>query len=146
MTQTAQKITAQDVERVMCSSFGSEIFYKRDYGKYMDYTQGVMNVQNELNMYWFVDVMYSHMPAVILDYKTSEDDEWFYVVELTVEDNHTAKFRIFKEDYSSGDYAEKDIAVQDIEYVDLPKCTMKFFLALANYEPLVFRLLCPSEH
>lgn len=138
-------VTAEKIQRVMNSSIGSMTFFKRDYGKNLDYTEGVMNVQRELDMFWFVDMMYSHMPKIVEDYCITE--ETFYVVELNVNDNNTATFRVFREDYDDeGEYSEVDIVRQDIEYTDLPKCTMKFFLELANYEPLTFRLLCPSEH
>lgn len=139
-------VTAEKIERVMNSSIGSMTFFKREYGKNMDYTEGVMNVQRELNMYWFVDLVYSHMPEVVFNYSITEDH--FYLVRLDVNDDNTAHFSITREEYDEELEDYKDIVVteQDIEYTDLPKCTMKFFLELANYEPLTFRLLCPSEH
>ena len=139
-------ITADKVERVMNSSIGSMTFFKRDYGKYMDYTEGVMNVQRELNMFWFVDLMYSHISKVVDNYCITEDH--FYLVRLDVNDDSTAYFSITREVYDEDieDYKDEIVAEQEIEYTDLPKCTMKFYLGLANYEPLTFRLLCPSEH
>ena len=139
-------ITADKVERVMNSSIGSMTFFKRDYGKYMDYTEGVMNVQRELNMFWFVDLMYSHISKVVDNYCITEDH--FYLVRLDVNDDSTAYFSITREVYDEDieDYKDEIVAEQEIEYTDLPKCTMKFYLELANYEPLTFRLLCPSEH
>jgi hypothetical protein len=139
-------ITADKVERVMNSSIGSMTFFKRDYGKYMDYTEGVMNVQRELNMFWFVDLMYSHISKVVDNYCITEDH--FYLVRLDVNDDNTAYFSITREVYDEDieDYKDEIVAEQEIEYTDLPKCTMKFYLELANYEPLTFRLLCPSEH
>jgi len=139
-------ITAEKIDRVMNSSIGSMTFFKRSYGKNMDYTEGVMNVQRELNMAWFIDLMYSHMPAVVMNYNITEDH--FYLVVLNVNEDSTAHFSITREEYDEDieDYKDEVVAEQDIEYTDLPKCTMKFFLELANYEPLTFRLLCPSEH
>ena len=89
--------------------------------------------------------MYSHMPAVIEDYK--ETEEHFYIVELKVQD-HKAKFTITRELYNNttNDYDYIIVAEQDIEYTDLPNYNFKFFLGLASDTPLVFRLLCPSEY
>ena len=86
------------------------------------------------------------MPAVGEDHNKTE--ETFYVVKLDVKDDSTADFTITREHYDevSEDYQDIVVAEQHIDYTDLPKCTMKFFLELANWEPLVFRLLCPSEH
>lgn len=139
-------ITEARVNELMNSSIGSMTFFKRDYGKYMDYTEGVMNVQRELNMAWFIDMMYSHMPAVVMNHNITEDT--FYLVRLDVNEDSTAHLSITREVYDEDvdDYRDEVVAEQHIEYTDLPKCTMKFFLELANWEPLVFRLLCPSEH
>lgn len=139
-------ISLSKIEQVMHSSFGTTKLYKRSYGSYMDYTDGIMNVQEELNMYWFVDLMYSHMPTVVKDYH--ETDEGFYVVELVTDNNHRTLFKVTRELYNEDteDYDEIIVTQQDLEYTDLPKCTMKFFLELACLEPLTFRLLCPSEH
>ena len=139
-------VTVEKINSVMNSSIGSMTFYKREYGKNMDYTEGVMEVQRQLGMYWFVDMMYSHMPAVVEDHNKTE--ETFYVVKLDVNDDNTAHLTITREHYDkvSDDYKDIIIAEQHIDYTDLPKCTMKFFLELASWEPLVFRLLCPSEH
>ena len=139
-------VTAEKIQRVMNSSIGSMTFFKRDYGKNMDYTEGVMEVQRQLGMYWFVDMMYSHMPAIVFNHSITE--ETFYLVKLDVNDDNTAVLTVSREQYDETSDEYKDIIVveQHIEYTDLPKCTMKFFLELANYEPLTFRLLCPSEH
>ena len=138
-------VTAQQISNIFAQATGSEMFFKRDYGKYMDYTEGVMNIQRECDMAWFIDLMYSHMPAVIEDYK--ETEEHFYIVELKVQD-HKAKFTITRELYNNttNDYDYIIVAEQDIEYTDLPNYNFKFFLGLASDTPLVFRLLCPSEY
>ena len=72
-------ITEAKVNEVMNSSIGSMTFYKREYGKNMDYTEGVMEVQRQLGMYWFVDMMYSHMPAVVEDHNKTEETFLFFL-------------------------------------------------------------------
>ena len=75
-------------------------------------------------------------------------DQGYEMDSLDVNDDNTAVLTVSREQYDETSDEYKDIIVveQHIEYTDLPKCTMKFFLELANWEPLVFRLLCPSEH
>lgn len=138
-------VTAEKIDRLMHDSCGSMTFFKRNNGKYMDYTEGVMVLQIECEMFWFIDLMYSHMLAVVDDHCVTE--ETFYVVNLNVKDNK-AKFTITREYYdeNTDEYSDVVIAEQDIEYTDLPNYDFKFFLELANYNPLTFRLLCPSEH
>ena len=140
------KVTAEQINSIMHESIGSMTAFKRSYGKYMDYTEGVMNVQRKLSMYWFIDLMYSLMIKVVDDYCITEES--FYVVKLTVSNDHTAVLDITREEYNEDTDEYKDIVVarEEIDYTDLPQCEMKFFLELANLDPLVFRLLCPSEH
>lgn len=139
-------VTVEKINSVMNSSTGSMTFYKREYGKNMDYTEGVMEVQKQLGMYWFVDMMYSLMPEVVFNHSITEAT--FYMVKLYVNDDSTANLTITREHYDekSDEYKDIIVAEQHIDYTDLPQCTMKFYLELANWEPLVFRLLCPSEH
>lgn len=133
------------VEEVMSESIGTEHWYRRAPFQGFVYTDGVMNVQEKLNMYWFVDMVASYMPDVIKDFnKTGES---FYVAVLKVNKDHTAKFKIQKEvEDDNCTYIEIKIAEQDIKYTDLPECEMRFFLELADCDPVTFCLLCPSEH
>lgn len=133
------------IEQVMNESFGTEHWFKRAPFQGFVYTDGVMNVQEKLNMHWFVDMVISYIPTVIKDSKESE--ETFYTVVLKVEADHRAYFEISREIYDeNGDYQDFIVAKQDIEYTDLPECEMKFFLELADYNPITFCLQCPSEH
>ena len=138
--------TATQIKNMMCNSTGSMTFFKRTGSQYMDYTEGVMALQRECNMYWFVDLMYSHMPAVIKDFQ--ETEETIYFVYLDVAEDKSAKFEIIREcyDYETGETVDVKVVEQDIPYADLPKIELKFYLELASYEPLVFRMLCPMEH
>lgn len=137
-------VTATQIKNILNQSIGSMTFFKRNNSQYMDYTEGVMALQRECDMYWFVDLMYSHMPAIIKDHKESE--ETFYVVKLNVNEKHEGVLSIVKEVYTVDSEGEEEIVNQEIPYVDLPKIELKFYLELANYTPLVFRLLLPQEH
>lgn len=138
-------VTKERIEELMSESIGSEHWYRREPFTGFVYTDGVMTIQNELNMFWFVDMVVSYIPTVIKDFKKSE--ETFYTVVLKVEADHRAYFEISREIYDeNGDYQDFIVAKQDIEYTDLPECEMKFFLELAEYNPTTFCLLCPSEH
>lgn len=138
--------TVEQIKNIMYQSTGSVTFFKRTGSQYMDYTEGVMALQRECDMYWFVDLMYSHMPAIVKDFQ--ETEETFYIVYLDVAEDKSAKLKIIREGYDHGTGETVDIVVveQDIPYVDLPKIELKFFLELASYEPLVYRMCCPMEH
>lgn len=133
-------VTAAQIKNIQNQSIGSMTFFKRSNSHFMDYTEGVMALQRECNMYWFVDLMYSHMPKIVEDFQESE--EYIYFVTLDVKEDHTAYFKVFRELY---DGTEFTVTEQEIPYVDLPKIELKFYLELANRTPLVFRLMNPLE-
>lgn len=137
-------VTAEKVKQVMNSSIGSMTFYKRNNSKYMDYTEGLMNVQRELGMFWFIDLCYSRMSDVTKDYNKTH--EYFYIVKLDVKEDNTAIFTIEREETVGDDTTYVKVAAQVLPYADLPKCEMKFYLILINESPLMFRLLLPSEY
>ena len=133
------------IEQVMNESIETEHWFRRAPFQGFVYTDGVMNVQEKLNMHWFVDMVVSYIPTVIKDFK--EKEETFYTVKLVVDEDHKARFTISRELFDDeGNYIDWNIVKQDIEYADLPECEMMFFLELADYDPVTFCLLCPSEH
>ena len=139
-------VTATQIKNILNQSIGSMTFFKRNNSQHMDYTEGVMALQKECDMYWFVDLMYSHMPAIVENFQDTE--EHIYFVTLDVKEDHTAYFKVYREYYDdkADKYRECTVVEQEIPYVDLPKIELKFYLELANYTPLVFRLLLPQEH
>ena len=138
-------VTKEKIEELMSQSIGTEHWYRREPFTGFVYTDGVMAIQQELNMFWFVDMVVLYIPTVIKDYYKTQ--ETFYTVELKVQADHTARFTISRELFDDeGNYIDWNIAKQDIEYTDLPECEMKFFLELADGNPTTFCLLCPSEH
>lgn len=139
-----KELTTNYINEVMNSSVGTSQYLTRDMNAPLVYTDGVNYVQKALDMYWFVDMVYSHMPAVVKDHKQTE--ETFYVVKLVVNSEHQATFIITREDYTEEGIEEVQVASQEVQYTDLPECQMKFFLELAQWQPLVYCLLCPSEH
>lgn len=139
-------VTALEVQEALRSSYGTEHYFKRYPVTCMVYTDGVFNFCEKCEAHWFVDVVCSHMPAVIENHKETEDT--FYMVKLFVKENHKSLFQITREIYNEEveQYEEVVVAEQDLEYTDLPKCEVKMYLELAQWEPPVFCLLCPSEH
>lgn len=133
------------VEQVMSESIGTEHWFKRAPFQGFVYTDGVMNVQEKLNMHWFVDMVVSYIPKVIKDFKKSNKS--FYIVDLEVKADHTARFTISRtlED-EEGNYIDWNVVKQNIEFTDLPECEMKFYLDLVKETPTTFCLLCPSEY
>ena len=59
---------------------------------------------------------------------------------LEAKDNK-ASVRIYRE----VDEKKKTVARLDIPYTDLPNVNIKFYLQLAQEEPAVFCMMCPSE-
>lgn len=139
-------VTTLEVNEVLRSSYGTSTYYKRFPFYNMVYTDGVMAFCDKCEAHWLVDMVGSYMPAVEKDHK--ETEETFYMVKLFVNDNHQARFVITREIYNDQveQYEEIDIAEQEIEYTDLPKCEVKMYLELAQWQPPLFCLLCPSEH
>ena len=67
--------------------------------------------------------------------------ELMYFIKLKVKDSK-ASVRIYRE----VDEKKKTVVRQDIYYTDLPNVDIKFYLQLAQKEPPVFCLMCPSEN
>lgn len=139
-------VTALEVQEALRSSYGTENYYKRNPFYNMVYTDGVKTFCEKCDAQWFVDVVGSHMSEVIKDHKETEDT--FYMVKLFVKENHESLFQITREIYNDQveQYEEIVVAEQDLEYADLPKCEVKMYLGLIQWEPPVFCLLCPSEN
>ena len=138
-------------EEIFNSHFGSERTYKRSYCDYLTYTEGVMDFQEQLNAYWFVDNVISHMLKVLKSFKDNEFD--FFVVEVRLNNNHQGYLEIYTEGYVNDEYNEHiSIVKQEIPYIDLPTkadttvTSYKFYLELASVEPVKFCLLLPREH
>lgn len=143
-------ITKERIEELMSESIGSLQLWKRPPFAALVYTDGVMNLQKEANMFWFVDMVGTHTPEIIKDYQNQKEDEkdGFYLVNLKVNEDHSARFWINREVYDEEEdkYKYPIISEQNIEYADLPECDLQFFLELKNEQPLRFCLLCHSEH
>lgn len=144
-TAEQTKITNEYVQEVCGSSWGTSSYYKRSGIAGFVYTDGVMHVQTQLNAYWLVDMIVSYIPTVIKDFKNTKNT--FYTVQLDVNEDSTADFTINKEGYDKDDnYIDIPIVVQHVPYTDLPKTQIKMFLELANYNPITFCALMPTEH
>lgn len=144
-------ITYATALEVFNRNCGSQNLYKRSYCNTLVYTDGVMDFQQTLNAFWFVDNVISYMPDVIKDYHITKD--YFYVVELSLNKNHKGQIIVYREGYIDGNYQECiPVIKQKIPYIDLPvdvkeKATKySFFLELSNAEKTEFTLMLPLEH
>lgn len=139
-------VTAEVVNEVLNSSIGTTTWYKRGFCNTLIYTDGVMAFQQTCDAHWLVDVVVSYMPVIMRDYLQTSNS--FYIVSLAVDGNNEGTFTITKEEYNSesNDFINKVVVSQVIPYVDLPEVDIKFYLELANLEPIQFCLLCCSEH
>ncbi len=133
------------VNEIYSRNFGSEYYYKRAYCDNLRYTEGLMDFQNTLNAYWFVDNIISYMPKIIQTYK--QTDDYFYIITIKINDDSSGIIEVFSEGYIEGKYNEHiPVIKQEIPYIDLPKYDYKFYLALASAEPILFTLLLVTEY
>lgn len=140
---TKEKLTTEQVKEILNSSNGTEHYYKPFPALGMIYTDGVKYFAEKCGAYWLIDLINSHMPAIIKDCKESE--EYIYFLFLEVKD-HKAIFKAIREVYNGEEVSEKVVASQEIPFTDLPDCSVKFYLQVAEWEPLTLCLLCSSEY
>ena len=104
-----------------------------------------MDFQKTLNACWLVDLVIQHLPTVI---KTTEAvNDGFFVAKISVNQNNSGYFEIYREGYVDNEYNEHITVIkQQIPFIDLPKYDYKFFLIVSNWEPLTYTLLLTSEY
>lgn len=139
-------ITLDELNEAMNMSCGSENWYKHSVVPSLVFTDGVHYVRSKAGAYWLVDLVASYMPAVLKAVK--ELKETFFVVRIETDDEQIGLFTITREEWTEeGDVKTVDVVRQNIEHTDLPAgADIKFFLELAQLDPVVMCLLCPSEH
>ena len=144
MTTTTDLQT--QIKSIIENAHGTEHWYRHWATSHMVYTDSIKTLAEQCGMYWFVDVVASHMPSVLKQFK--ETEETFFVASIITDDEQRAVFTISYECYDDdGNYLEKNVAYQEIPYVDLPKqFEMKFFLELAEWEQPIYCLMCPGDH
>ena len=136
---TTTVLTTEDVEKIMQSSIGTEKYYKPIFFNGMVYTDGVKAFAEHCQAYWVIDFVNSYMTKVLNNHKRTE--EWIYFIQLKVKDSE-ATLKVYRE----VEEKKKTVFKQDIPYTDLPDVDIKFYLQLAQEEPTVFCLMCPSEN
>ena len=136
---TTTVLTTEKVEEIMSSSTGTEKYYRPFFFNTMVYTDGVRTFAEQCQAYWVIDLVNSYMKKVQNNHRRTS--EWMYFIQLKVKDNK-ASVRIYRE----VDEKKKTVVRQDIPYTDLPNVNIKFYLQLAQEEPAVFCLMCPSEY
>lgn len=135
---TTTVLTTEKVEEIMNSSTGTEKYYKPVFFNSMVYTDGVRTFAEQCQVHWVIDLVNSCMNKIQNSHKRT--GEWIYFIQLKVKDSK-ASVRIYRE----VDEKNKTVARQDIYYTDLPNVKLKFYLQLAQEEPTVFCMMCPSE-
>lgn len=135
---TTTVLTTEKVEEIMNSSTGTEKYYRPFFFNTMVYTDGVRTFAEQCQAYWVIDLVNSYMKKVQNNHRRT--GEWMYFIKLKVKDSK-ASVRIYRE----VDEKKKTVVRQDIYYTDLPNVELKFYLQLAQEEPSVFCLMCPSE-
>lgn len=130
---------------------GSERIFKRQFFENLIYTEGIMDFQQNLNAFWVVDNVITYMTHVIKAFKATEDT--FYIVKIRLNKEKQGYMEVYHEGFVDNEYKEHiSVVKQKIPYIDLPiksdkaVTTYKFYLQLANYEPLQFMLMLPSEY
>lgn len=138
-------MNSRTVKEIYGRNYGSGYYYKRAYCDNLRYTEGLMDFQNTLNAYWFIDIIISYMPKIIQTYKQTND--YFYIITIKINDDSSGTIEVFREGYINDKYNEHITVIkQKIPYIDLPKYDYKFYLALASAEPILFTLLLTSEY
>lgn len=133
--------------QVLNSSIGTTTYFKRAGSNGLVYTDGIMALQKECDMCWFVDVVYSHFHKVIEDYNKTRES--IYFVKMEVAEDSSAVFKIVREEYTEENengFVDIVVAEQEIPYVDLPQVSFTLYIELADVDPVLFLLLSPSEH
>lgn len=144
--------TYSDVQAIYNRNTGTTHYYQRPYCSTLLYTDGIMDFQENLEAYWFVDTVISHIPTILECFNKTEDG--FFVVEILIDKNNQGKIEIFREGIDqNGNYNERIIVIcQEIPFIDLPiednkhKTTYKMYLQLANYTPIQFVLMLTTEY
>ena len=104
-----------------------------------------MDFQKTLNACWLIDLVIQHLPTIIKTTKAVDDG--FFVAKISVKENNSGYFEIYREGYVDNEYKEHITVVkQEIPFIDLPKYDYKFFLIVSNWEPLTYTLLLTSEY
>ena len=143
---TTAEITNDTIQSIIAQAHGTEHWYREPLSPHLVYTDSIKALAEECGMYWFIGVVGTHMPAVLEQFKSTEDT--FFTVEMKTDDEHRAVFTINYEQYNevTDEYEEKNVAYQEIPYVDLPQCEFTLFLELADWEQQIFCLMCPGDH
>lgn len=111
--------TYATVLEIYNNNTGSEHLYKRNCCPSMVYTDGVMDFAEVLNAHWLIDMVYSYMQEVLKVYKETQD--YFFVVEVALNNKQEGYFEIYHEGWIDGNYHESvPVVRQNIPFIDLP--------------------------
>lgn len=134
------------VDKIFNRHNGSESFYRRSYCEQLIYTEGILDFQQTLNAYWYVDCIINNLPKIIFTAKAVDDG--FFIVKIKVNSKkNNGLLEIYREGYVNNVYNEHiTVFKQRIPDIDLPKYDYKFYLVWTNVDPIVFTLLLPSEY
>ena len=134
------------VQEIYSRNYGSVNFYHRNYYKSLIYTEGILDFQQTLKAYWFVDWVIVNMKNVIATYKANDDG--FFVITIKFNKQKHCILEIFREGFMEGNYCEHITVIKEKVYTtNLPIYdNYKFYLILSNPNPIQFTLLITTEY
>ena len=134
------------VQEIYSRNYGSVNFYHRNYYKSLIYTEGILDFQQTLKAYWFVDWVIVNMKNVIATYKANDDG--FVVITIKINKQKHCILEIFREGFVEGNYCEHITVIKEEVYTtNLPIYdNYKFYLILSNPNPIQFTLLLTTEY
>ena len=134
------------VQEIYSRNYGSVNFYHRNYYKSLIYTEGILDFQQTLKAYWFVDWVIVNMKNIIATYKANDDG--FFVITIKFNKQKHCILEIFREGFMEGNYCEHITVIKEKVYTtNLPiSDNYKFYLILSNPNPIQFTLLLTTEY
>ncbi len=145
-------LTYSDVQEIYSRNHGTTQYFKRPYNNNLLYTDGIMDFQRSLDAFWVVDNLISYMPKILERFRSHDTD--FFVIEISLDNEHSGHMEVFTEDYNVDDIYDEHITIikQEIPLIDLPFneneeiTTYKMYLQILSYEKEQFVLMLTSEY
>ena len=102
------------VQEIYSRNYGSVNFYHRNYYKSLIYTEGILDFQQTLKAYWFVDWVIVNMKNIIATYKANDDG--FFVITIKFNKQKHCILEIFREGFVEGNYCEHITVIKEEVY------------------------------
>ena len=99
------------VQEIYSRNYGSVNFYHRNYYKSLIYTEGILDFQQTLKAYWFVDWVIVNMKNIIATYKANDDG--FFVITIKFNKQKHCILEIFREGFVEGNYCKHITVIKE---------------------------------